>query len=222
MVSTALDKLMEMSQLEFVQEAAITCTLSANFVSKSASGSFKSAHFGNLYFNNIQSQTVFPHGGPIIAKRAIHKQRGKQITPLDKKGSYEVLKMDFNCLRWAHALLESTYNWIDTQIAIKRERGLPVDPDGYVIPKLRFVHYGFFDGNSDSAGSGTYLIEEIIPQSEGTFRKYINNDKPIPLTTNRDPSGEQMIALFLCFVQHQQYLKTSRMAFLSDLQGTHI
>ncbi|THU88721.1 hypothetical protein K435DRAFT_679263, partial [Dendrothele bispora CBS 962.96] len=95
------------------------------------------------------------------------------------------------------------------------------------IPSLRFVEAGVFavmpsqpkHVKAATAGAErTYLLEEKIqvpPNAE--FTKYIHNGSPLPNIPPTDP--EYNVALFLCAVQHLQYEKTYRLAYVSDFQG---
>ncbi|KAJ7846390.1 hypothetical protein B0H14DRAFT_2293822, partial [Mycena olivaceomarginata] len=61
-----------------------------------------------------------------------------------------------------------------------------------------------------------WTIEE---SQEGRFRKYINNQAPVPNTFLFDCEDANR-ALFLAFTQHWQYKRThGLLAFVSDYQG---
>lgn len=61
-----------------------------------------------------------------------------------------------------------------------------------------------------------YLLEELIP-SDVPFIKYIHNADAVPL---QDPDEEGYdTAVFLCFIQHIQFVLTHGQAYISDFQG---
>jgi len=60
-------------------------------------------------------------------------------------------------------------------------------------------------------------LEEIIGEDQGSFRKYLNNVSAVPLSFNHNEDMEQ--AQFLAFMQHVQYYKMKKLAFVSDYQG---
>ncbi|THU89902.1 hypothetical protein K435DRAFT_676981 [Dendrothele bispora CBS 962.96] len=101
-----------------------------------------------------------------------------------------------------------------------------VDPQ-IPIPDLRFVNAGVFVQlasdpkhiKSKSAGpQKSYIIEEKIDVPDNAeFIKYIHNGSPRPNLSHDDPGYNT--ALFLCAVQHIQYVKTHRLAYVSDFQG---
>jgi hypothetical protein len=63
-----------------------------------------------------------------------------------------------------------------------------------------------------------YLLEQCIAEnSEGMFRKYINNCAAI--LTLFENNNDKERAELLAFSQHYQYLKTHKMLFVSDYQG---
>ncbi|KAK7452640.1 hypothetical protein VKT23_012039 [Stygiomarasmius scandens] len=112
------------------------------------------------------------------------------------------------------------YSYIDRHSVEK-------DPPQLPIPQLRFVKAGVFaqlsneprhQKSSYAGAKRTYLVEEKIHVPvEAEFTKYIHNGSPLPNIPPEDP--EYNIALFLCAVQHLQYVKTHQLAFLSDFQG---
>ena len=64
----------------------------------------------------------------------------------------------------------------------------------------------------------SWLIEERIdPEEEGRWRKFINNDSPVPLHMQTESDVER--GEFLAFSQHYQYLWSGKLAFVSDYQG---
>ena len=62
----------------------------------------------------------------------------------------------------------------------------------------------------------TYLLEELLPTNK-PFIKYIHNAETVPLQDNNELSYN--IGVFLCFIQHVQFLHTYGQAYISDFQG---
>lgn len=63
------------------------------------------------------------------------------------------------------------------------------------------------------------IVEQYINSvKEGPFRKFILNDRAVPIVAEGGP--DYNLAEFLCFVQHIQWEKTGGLAFVSDFQGT--
>ncbi|KAJ7842228.1 alpha-kinase family-domain-containing protein [Mycena olivaceomarginata] len=89
-------------------------------------------------------------------------------------------------------------------------------PPPFAIPQLVFVDAAL--AMIPGPDKDLYLLEQCIAEnSEGKFRKYINNRAAIPtLFENKD---DKECAEFLAFSQHYQYLKTHKMLFVSDYQG---
>lgn len=95
------------------------------------------------------------------------------------------------------------------------------------IPRMRFVRVAFAtEGKQAQVTNGEktrpcslFLVEESIEESrEGRFRKYINNQSPVPNGFLFDYEDANR-ALFLAFTQHWQYKRTHGLAFVSDYQG---
>ncbi|KAG1874155.1 MHCK/EF2 kinase, partial [Suillus tomentosus] len=88
----------------------------------------------------------------------------------------------------------------------------------FKIPNIRFVHIALAT-IEDAGVTKTYLIEEFIDEStQGKFTKYISNDSPSPLPHLDANSSE--IAQYLSFAQHVQYIKTKKLAYIADFQGS--
>jgi hypothetical protein len=64
----------------------------------------------------------------------------------------------------------------------------------------------------------SFLLEERIDVPDSAeFTKYVHNGSALP---NLDETDEEYhTALFLCAVQHLQYVKSQRCAYVSDFQG---
>ena len=122
------------------------------------------------------------------------------------------LKTELGALVFGSALLDFVYEWMS-----KRTPAQEV-----MIPEFRFVKAGYGMEGEEVINRQAFLIEEWIDTSEGMqgkFRKYINNNSPMPVANLNDEDGWR--ARFLCFTQHVQYVEWGKLAFVSDYQGMH-
>lgn len=71
--------------------------------------------------------------------------------------------------------------------------------------------------SGDNGDPQVFLLEEVVGEKEGPFRKYLNNVSTVPVSFVDKENDE--CAQFLAFVQHVQYFKTRKRAFISDYQG---
>jgi len=85
----------------------------------------------------------------------------------------------------------------------------------FSVPKMRYVNVVLAVANNSSRD--TYLLEEVVGEEDGAFRKYINNTSAVPLTQTDEE--RQHISNFLSFSQHVQILETQHQVFVSDQQG---
>jgi hypothetical protein len=172
---------------------------------KVKSGSFKLAYVGNT------SASIFPDSTStgVCIKHCYYKNRRKPVI-YDPPAQVERLVKEVQCSLWAQGLMELAYNFMRRE---DEQRG----PPPFNIPQLRFVRVALaVDGRFQDA----YLLEEVIDEKvDGKFLKYINNDFNGPITYDEHPERED-IGEFLSFVQHVQYEKTGRLAFVSDIQGS--
>jgi hypothetical protein len=60
-------------------------------------------------------------------------------------------------------------------------------------------------------------LEEVVGEKEGPFRKYLNNVSAVPVSFMDKENDEH--AQFITFMQHVQYFKTRKLAFISNYQG---
>ncbi|KAF8228633.1 hypothetical protein L208DRAFT_1290489 [Tricholoma matsutake] len=123
--------------------------------------------------------------------------------------------MEVSCLVWAQALLDIIYDFIKEESDLEGPTKLP-----FCIPQLCFVKVAIAieQSSSTSAKKTTFLIEEVIDENtEGPFRKYLNNVSAEPLVIETKEDEEW--AKFLAFSQHVQYWKTKKQVFVSDYQG---
>lgn len=131
-----------------------------------------------------------------------------------------MVEREASIIRMAASLLEIATDFIKKRLA---EKAPDIPP--FSIPTLRFVLAGIavalkdIDPKSIAASStrAVYLVEELILEEDGPFRKYVHNAQARPLmkTGHRD----YVMAQFLCFIQHIQYNETRGLAFISDFQG---
>ncbi|KIK75220.1 hypothetical protein PAXRUDRAFT_19181 [Paxillus rubicundulus Ve08.2h10] len=133
---------------------------------------------------------------------------------------------DANVHYWAHALLSSTYPFIDCALSMSSE------PPPFEIPHVRFVDAAVAithsEGTTVQVRSGKtkystvrscYLVEELIKvDAEEEFIKYIHNSDAKPLPDPDDPHFP--LAEFFVFTQHVQYKITGGLAIISDFQGS--
>ncbi|KAG2123774.1 uncharacterized protein EDB93DRAFT_1110793 [Suillus bovinus] len=114
------------------------------------------------------------------------------------------------CSIWAGALMDQVQQYVATELVTC---GTPP----FNITNICFVHIALAT-IEDASVTRTYLIEEFIDEStHGKFTKYISNDSPSPLQHLDARSSE--IAQYLSFVQHVQYIKTKKLAYVADFQG---
>ena len=121
-------------------------------------------------------------------------------------------------LGWADFLLQSAYEFINDFIANQALVEVPFE-----IPQLRFVKAAIaylekLLNNALGASSSTshhvaYLLEELFPTGN-LFIKYIHNADAIPLQDHDEPGYNT--AIFLCFIQHVQFILTHGQAYISD------
>ena len=62
-----------------------------------------------------------------------------------------------------------------------------------------------------------FLVEEVIPTTEGSFKKYLNNASAVPCDFIDESDNDR--AEFLAFAQHVQYVQTKKRAYVADFQG---
>jgi hypothetical protein len=190
---------------------SLTLTLDMSSKSKK-SGGFKIAYFGTA------SVDLFNGNNKVCAKQAYYSKpvdtstpSGSQVVqqkiPYDTKRQAKELANEVNCLVWAQALLDLVYAFVEQQ-----QSGACGKPD-FNIPQMRFV-----EGALAIAPQDVFLVEEaIVEETEGRFRKYINNNAARPIQGLAPEDNYR--AEFLSFTQHVQYWKTKKLAFVTDYQG---
>ncbi|KZT60241.1 hypothetical protein CALCODRAFT_506911 [Calocera cornea HHB12733] len=174
------------------------------------------AHLGKVQLFHIGVQT------PVVSKchfiRA-SKNGPLQDAPIARENRF--LEGEANLLYHATALHEHSERFVvEYKEANPSSAACRLD-----IPEMRMVFGRLFQHSKDCgkgrAGLVTF-IEELIEKdaaddSDPGFIKFINNSSPVPVyTTGR--AGR--VATYLSFLQHVQYEKMSRQAFVSDYQGS--
>ena len=142
-----------------------------------------------------------PHGTPV------------SITTHEGEKQFQNLMMEVSCLVWAQALLDIVYDFVkeETEDIMK----IPSN-----IPQFCFVNTAIAieQSSSISVKKTTFLLKEVIDKdTEGPFRKYLNNISPEPLVM--ETKEDEKRAKFLAFSQHVQYWKTKKQVFVSNYQG---
>ncbi|KAF8348658.1 hypothetical protein F5887DRAFT_848656, partial [Amanita rubescens] len=149
------------------------------------------------------------------SKKVCAKQAVKQTLPDQPLKIYPFLeqerrlKTELGALVFGRALLEFVYKWMSKRTPVNK----------VTIPEFRFVEAGYGMEGEEVANRQAFLIEEWIDTSEtaqGKFRKYVNNNLPIPVENLDEEDGYR--ARFLCFTQHVQYVEFGKLAFVSDYQ----
>jgi hypothetical protein len=146
--------------------------------------------------------------GGSLAKKVVN-------VPHEGEKQFQNLMMEVSCLVWAQALLEIVYDFV-------KEEADDIMKIPFDIPQFRFVNAAIAieQSSSMSVKKTTFLLEEVIDKdTEGPFRKYLNNVSPEPLVMKTKEDEKQ--AKFLAFSQHVQYWKTKKQVFVSDYQGKH-
>jgi len=161
----------------------------------------------------------------VALKRPFENKRlGNGIRRLAVVDEEKKVMVEASMLRYASSLLNFAYTHINQFIA---DHDPPQAP--FTIPELRFVNgaVAFAQKEIDvSHGTGTpishravYLLEELLQlKNKSSFEKYIHNANATPLQEEDEPGYET--AVFLCFIQHMQFVKTHFQAYVSDFQGT--
>ncbi|EMD40135.1 hypothetical protein CERSUDRAFT_40047, partial [Gelatoporia subvermispora B] len=165
-------------------------------------GTFKQVIFGTIK-PTLTGET--PH----ICAKVIGFRCDKQFVAFDNIQQIKLLIQEVRCLVWAQALLDMVYTFIDDMTS-----GVEI-PEALSIPQMRFVEAALVVEQGDKGA--IYLVEEHIRRdSEGPFKKYINNNSPLPIELHDDQDNRR--ADFLSFTQHVQYWLTSKAIILSDPQ----
>lgn len=190
-------------------------------------GGFKLAAFGTS-MPSVLKEGV--DSGAICAKRTynavervveVNGLLTKKVVNVPHEGDrqFQNLTMEVSCLVWAQALLDIVYDFIKEE-SDSDLKGLPNLP--FHVPQFRFVKAAIAIEQSSSTAMNSkktsFLLEEVVnSNTEGPFRKFLNNVSPEPLVMKTKEDEER--ARFLAFSQHVQYWKTKKQVFVSDYQG---
>ena len=103
----------------------------------------------------------------------------------------------------------------------------------FLIPQLRSVKAAFaysekpldnaLGVSSSTSHRAAYLLEELLPE-DNLFIKYSihkldHNSEAVPLQDHDEP-GYDTDTIFLCFIQHVQFILTHGQAYISDFLGS--
>lgn len=183
-------------------------------------GSFKSCHPAQLRFADKRffkpDEEIGTWEGSFVVKRMVSRQAPNTGTQPAQTGirrftsasELELTLQEANCMLWATALMDLSYQFIASFSAT-----MPI-PAELVIPQFRMVPCAVAVSDSPKR---TYLVEGRIPFGLGPLKytKYVNNNAASP-TPGRFPAH---IGRFFCFLQHLQLETTGHLAFLTDFQG---
>lgn len=191
-------------------------------------GGFKTANAGWLTLTAPPKTGL----GSVARHKVVVKWPFEKVFPTAMKvGAYKVgryslvdelrkLFREANVLYWSKSLLKLTYDFIDHSIASSPE------PPPFAVPRVRFVEAGLAlchnqGGSKPGAKTGStravFLLEELIEGGDDMFVKFIHNMDANPLLDELDYGYD--MAEFFVFTQHVQYVKTGKLAFISDYQG---
>ncbi|KAL0945786.1 hypothetical protein HGRIS_012074 [Hohenbuehelia grisea] len=171
------------------------------------SGVFKSA------LEAVTSSSLFPDSTTELAicmKQCFFTDPAtrKQVF-YDCRKQAGLLILEMRCLGWASALMDVVYAFI---AQMESEVGKP----SFEVPSMWFISSGLAIAETEE--KQTYLVEERIKDEDGKFIKYICNSSATPTQFKKHPQ-RRLRAEFLSFAQHVQYMKTRKMAYVSDFQG---
>ena len=173
-------------------------------IAKPKYGAFKQASFGHL------DRAALGDSSAVVIKQCWYTcpATGGRLT-YDNHTQVTKLTGKINCLRWASALMGLVYDHINDYTRLH-------GPVPLTIPSMHFVKSALAIAEDTH---DTFLLEEVIDDAMGgTFVKYIGNGSAQPYDFLQGDDIHR--AEFLSFAQHLQYLKTDRLAFVSDFQGT--
>jgi hypothetical protein len=191
-------------------------------------GGFKLAYFGT------SNPPLFGPSPAICAKQSFYTKNverrdgGSSIRTVRQDIPYDSIKqaqdliMEITCLNWAQALLAMVYAFIDERSDLEAQGS--GKSKAIEIPNMRFVQAGLaieqVQQGAEGAEARCFLLEELISEKGGLFRKYLNNTSAKPCTFQNADDIQR--AEFLAFAQHVQYFKTKKRAYVADFQGRSI
>ncbi|KAG2112686.1 uncharacterized protein F5147DRAFT_771228 [Suillus discolor] len=174
-------------------------------------GGFKTANAGWLTLTAPPKTGL----GSVARHKVVVKRPFEKVFPTAMKvGAYKVgryslvdelqkLFREANVLYWSKSLLKLTYDFIDHSIASSPE------PPPFAVPR---------PGAKTGSTQAVFLLEELIEGGDDMFVKFIHNMDANPLLDELDYGYD--MAEFFVFTQHVQYVKTGKLAFISDYQGS--
>ncbi|KLO05214.1 hypothetical protein SCHPADRAFT_839679, partial [Schizopora paradoxa] len=180
-------------------------------------GAFKCATFGEV-------SPKLPCGTTsIVAKQTMESARGTSKHSSSTNGDIPMVGKDqlahlgdeITCLMWASAFTIAVGQYVTQVITVKGDPPFDVPHFEYVTGALA-MEVTF--NHAQEKRVNAWLLERCLTEDEqGPWRKYINNDSPVPLKTKNEDDLNR--ANFLAFSQHLQYKITGKLAFVSDYQG---
>ncbi|KAG6372507.1 hypothetical protein JVT61DRAFT_7613 [Boletus reticuloceps] len=205
-------------------------------------GAFKVARFAQITLNPLRACGLGSQPNEAIALKWPYLSTSTGHARLSLVEESSKLFREANCLYWAKALLNLTYNYIHHCVAEASE------PPPFDIPEVRFVeaallltyteatnstpdqprHTQAGTSSKSTPGSvtGIYLAEELIDidiesgssNQRPTFTKFVHNSDPSPFIQDPGEYGYET-AEFLAFTQHIQYVNTTGLVYISDYQA---
>ncbi|KAG1807525.1 uncharacterized protein BJ212DRAFT_1485636 [Suillus subaureus] len=176
-------------------------------------GGFKTVNAGWL------TLTAPPRTG--LGSVAYHKAGPYKVSWYLLIDELQKLFREANILYWSKSLLKLTYNFVDHSITSSPE------PPPFMVPCVQLVEAslalchnqgGSKPGVKTGSTQAVFLLEELIEGSDDMFVKFIHNMDTNPLLNELDYGYD--MAEFLVFTQHVQYIKTDKLVFISDYQGS--
>ncbi|KAG1780220.1 hypothetical protein EV702DRAFT_1043073 [Suillus placidus] len=180
-------------------------------------GGFKTADTGWLTLTAPPKTGL----GSVTCHKVVVKRPFEKVFPTAMKvGAYKVgryslvdelwkLFREANVLYWSKSLLKLTYDFIDHSIASSPQ------PPPFAVPRG-----GSKPGAKTGSTRAVFLLEELIEGGDDMFVKFIHNMDTNPLLDELDYGYD--MAEFFVFTQHVQYVKTGKLAFISDYQGSTV
>jgi hypothetical protein len=190
------------------EESPIRVTLTYDPTTSPMTGAFKVAVVG---YTNIPIFKPTSSATKVCIKRCFYNGTGKSSRILfDNPSQAKKLVLESYCATWGAAMMDLVYDFMEQRDKIS-------GPPPFGVPQMRFVRVALAVADNDR--HDTFLLEEFIDEeADGKFLKYINNDQSTPLDYPSHPERNH-IGQFLAFAQHIQFLKSQKMAFVSDIQG---
>ena len=192
-----------------------------NKAQKQQHGAFKSMQQGQIDLVGAHPFSTMPSNGtvsvtlkqPYLANYSHSSDLSSSAVltlSLSPDEQMQELAAEALSIQWASSLLEDVYDYIASYHQ-SHHTTCPVK-----IPQFRFVKSGLAVTNVALEKKEVFLVEELIPSTDGPWRKYINNNASFPRYFSDKENRNR--ADFLAFCQHVQYWRTGCLAFTSDFQ----